>query len=346
MKTGKISENVLKRSVLRLIKECRKEVIKGAEVGGDCAFLSWKTDNRELTALSTQTITLPVRIAPYLAVAAAVNNLAAAGSETVAVTLSLTLPAEAAEEDLKNIMEQTVRCCDDLQVQIAGGHTEISPLVEAPVITVTAVGTVLDGQAHRMGRNARTEGISRDMDLVLSKWIGLEGTAILAYEKEEELLKRYPKSLVVKAKEFKDLISVAPEAAIALRSGVYAMHDVRNGGIFGALWELSQKIGAGLSVCLKEIPIKQETIEICEYYDLNPYELLSGGCLLMAAENGPKLVEALDAAGICAFVIGRTNGTNDKIVHSGDEIRYLTMPAADEIWKVPFGRWKLLAEGK
>ena len=42
MRTGKISESILKRSVLRLIKSHRDEVIKGAEVGGDCAFLSWK----------------------------------------------------------------------------------------------------------------------------------------------------------------------------------------------------------------------------------------------------------------------------------------------------------------
>ncbi|MDE7006661.1 MAG: hydrogenase maturation factor, partial [Lachnospiraceae bacterium] len=151
---------------------------------------------------------------------------------------------------------------------------------------------------------------------------------------EEELLKRYPAALITEAKGFMDRFSVLPEAAIALKSGVYAMHDVRNGGIFGALWELSQKIGVGLSVFLKEIPIRQETVEICEYFDLNPYELLSGGCLLMAAENGLKLKQELEKAGIPASVVGRTNGGNDKLVQNGDEGRYLTMPAQDEIWKV------------
>ena len=87
---------------------------------------------------------------------------------------------------------------------------------------------------------------------------------------------------------------------------------------------------------MRDIPIRQETVEICEYYDLNPYELLSGGALLMAAENGKKLVEALQGEGIPAFVIGKTNAGNDKVVINRDEVRYLTMPSADEIFKISF----------
>ena len=334
MKIGKISESILKRSVLRAIKVNREELIKGAEVGGDCAFLSWKADCERVTALSTQTVTLPVPCAAHLAVMAAANNLAAAGGRAMAATISLTLPEGTEEGSLKDIMKQAADSCENLHIQIAGGHTEVSPYVNAPVITVTAVGTAPERQSCYGGAADRPAEGCREMDLVISKWVGMEGTAILACEKEEELLKRYPAALITEAKGFMDRFSVLPEAAIALKSGVYAMHDVRNGGIFGALWELSQKIGVGLSVFLKEIPIRQETVEICEYFDLNPYELLSGGCLLMAAEHGLKLKQELEKAGIPASVVGRTNGGNDKLVQNGDEGRYLTMPAQDEIWKV------------
>ena len=334
MKIGKISESILKRSVLRAIKVNREELIKGAEVGGDCAFLSWKADCERVTALSTQTVTLPVPCAAHLAVMAAANNLAAAGGRAMAATISLTLPEGTEEGSLKDIMKQAADSCENLHIQIAGGHTEVSPYVNAPVITVTAVGTAPERQSCYGGAADRPAEGCREMDLVISKWVGMEGTAILACEKEEELLKRYPAALITEAKGFMDRFSVLPEAAIALKSGVYAMHDVRNGGIFGALWELSQKIGVGLSVFLKEIPIRQETVEICEYFDLNPYDLLSGGCLLMAAENGLKLKQELEKAGIPASVVGRTNGGNDKLVQNGDEGRYLTMPAQDEIWKV------------
>ena len=127
---------------------------------------------------------------------------------------------------------------------------------------------------------------------------------------------------------------VAPEAAIALKSGVYAMHDVRNGGVFGELWELSQKMGVGLCIDLKKIPVRQETIEVCEFYRLNPYELLSGGALLMAADSGAELVEALAREGIPAFVIGRTKARNDKIIVNQDETRYLEPPGPDEILRI------------
>lgn len=112
------------------------------------------------------------------------------------------------------------------------------------------------------------------------------------------------------------------------------MHDVRNGGIFGALWEVSRKIGVGLCVDLKKIPVKQETIEVCEFFDLNPYQLLSGGALLMVAADGRGLVKALEEENIPACIIGSTNGTNDKIVVNQDETRYLEPPAPDEIYKL------------
>ena len=136
------------------------------------------------------------------------------------------------------------------------------------------------------------------------------------------------------AQSFKPYLSVLPEAALAEESGVYMMHDMRNGGIFGALWEISQRIGAGLSIDLKKIPVKQETIEICEFFELNPYQLLSGGGLIMLTENGKALVKKLEDAGIPAVVIGNTNSSNDKIVMNEEETRYLEPPVPDEIYKV------------
>jgi len=351
MRIGKISESVLKRSVLKFIKNNRAEVIKGAEAGADCAFLSWEYDlsqtadaYKEATALSTQTVTLPVKNAAYLAVMAAANNLAAEGAEAVAVTMALTLPENAEEELLQETMKQAQRCCDELHLQIAGGHTEVSPAVNSPVVTVTVAGKAVKSDFSRISAAGtrilvRSQGkdSSRDvtaMDIVMSKWIGLEGTMILATERKEELEGRYPIRLIEQAGTFEQYLSVAAEAAAALKSGVYAMHDIRNGGVFGALWELSRKIGVGLTVNLKSIPIKQETVEICEFFDLNPYELLSGGSLLMVTEDGQELVGKLKEMGISAAVIGRTNKGNDKTVINQDEVRYLTMPAPDEIFKI------------
>ncbi|MDE6202916.1 MAG: hydrogenase maturation factor [Lachnospiraceae bacterium] len=345
MRTGKISESILKRSVLRQIGNHKEEVIKGAGIGEDCAFLSWNSSlsgqaaGEGAIAVSTQAFTLPVKNSAYLAVMAAANNLAASGAVPKAVFLSLVLPREAEEGLLKELMEQAEKCSREWNIQIAGGHTEVSGAVGIPVITATVLGAALEAEPFtKIPFAGKTEdplnGKPDNMDIVVSKWIGLEGTFIIAGEKAEELSRRYPPGIILGAKESGGYLSVASEAAIALKSGVYTMHDIRNGGIFGALWEVSRKIGVGLCVDLKKIPLRQETIEVCEFFDLNPYQLLSGGALLMAAADGRGLVKALEEEKIPACVIGSTNGTNDKIVVNQEEIRYLEPPAPDEIYKL------------
>ena len=324
MKTGKISESVLKRSVLRLIENSRKEVIKGAGVGEDCAFLSWedsdRTQGRSIVATSTETVSLPVRNSAYLAVMAAANNLAASGAVPLSVSLSLTLPEDTEETALKELMKQAGKCCKELAIQITGGHTEVSRSVKAPVVTATVIGKAKEEFAGSAG------GTGADhLDVVISKWIGLEGTSIIAREKEEELSQRYPIRLIHDAQEMDGYLSVASEAAIALKSGVYTMHDARSGGI-----------GVGLYIDLKKIPVKQETIEICEFYHLNPYALLSGGTLVMLTSDGGGLVRALEAEGIPAVIVGNTNKSNDKVIMSKDETRYLEPAGPDEILKISF----------
>ena len=120
MRTGKISESILKRSILRQIKNDRDEIRKGAGVGEDCAFFTWKSSasmedtGQDRLAVSTQTITFPVRRAGYLAVMAAANNLAASGAQPLAVTLALTFPPDAEEAFLKETMRQAENCCAEL----------------------------------------------------------------------------------------------------------------------------------------------------------------------------------------------------------------------------------------
>lgn len=350
MKTGKISESILERSVLRQIGKYHSEVLKGAGIGEDCAFLSWEKSaccngiDASLTAVSTQTVSLGVSDSAFLAVMAAANNLAAQGAIPKAATLAFTFPEGSEEELLREFMSQALDCCRKLDMQIAGGHTEVSPGVKKPVVTSTVIGPSRNNRQDKPAENSKENSRKKEgkktvsppagLDIVVSKWIGMEGTSIIAKEKEAELLKRYPPALIRMAGEQKEYLSVASEAATALKSGVYTMHDVRSGGIFGALWEISRKLGVGLCVDLKKIPVRQETIEICEFYHLNPYELLSGGMLIMLTRDGQRLVKDLEAEGISAFVIGSTNDGNDKIIVNQEETRYLEAPVPDEIYKL------------
>ncbi len=326
MKVGKVPENVLKRSVIRQLHTKRKEVLVGASVGEDCAAIALAED--EMFVVSTDPITGAAQDIGKLAIIITTNDLASAGAEPVGVMLTLLLPNGFEEEELKALMQQIEAECEAVHVQIIGGHTEVTRVVNQPVVSVCGVGKV------KKGKLVTTGGVKPDMDIIVTKWIALEGTSILAKEKEALLRERFSEKFLESAKRFDAYLSVMDEAAAAARSGVGAMHDVTEGGIFGALWEIAEASGVGLEIDIKKIPIRQETVEICEFFDVNPYELISSGAMLMAAQNGNALVREIEKLGIKATVIGKATAGNDRVLYHGDEKRFLEPPKTDELYKV------------
>ena len=326
MKIGKVPENVLKRSVFKQIHTKRPEVILGAGVGEDCAAIKLAED--ETLVLSTDPITGTAQDIGTLAIQITVNDLASSGAEPIGVLLTVLLPESVEEPELRKMMAQVEAACEKANVQVMGGHTEVTAVVNQPVISVCGVGKVKDGCL------ISTAGAKPGMDIVVTKWIGIEGTSIIAKEKEEQLLTRFSAPFIEKAKALDVYISVLSEAAVAVLSGVSAMHDVTEGGIFGALWEMAEASGVGLEIDIKSIPIRQETVEICEFFDINPYQLISSGCMLMAAADGNHLVRELKKAGIPAAVIGKATEGNDRVLLNGEERRFLEPPKTDELYRV------------
>ncbi len=347
MKIGKVSESVLKRSVLKQLKTKRKEIVCGAGVGDDCAIFSYgegekmvscvqeaavsmpyhKAQESQRNEVRTDNIFLDVTVTISQLVQKCANNLAVSGAEPVAVMIALLLPTTIEESDIKLLLKEAEATCQMLYMQIAGGQTRVSQAVQVPIAVITGYGKVV-GDDYCVVKNARP-----GQDIVISKWIGLEGTSLLVKRHREKLLSRYPAYLVEEAEAFNQYLSILPEAAAAMKSGVCAMHDASEGGIFAALWELAEGAGTGLTIDLKKLPLRQETVEVCECCNVNPYELKSGGCLVMASEDGPGLVAALEAEGIPAVIVGRLTDSNDRIVINEDEVRYLERPRTDDIYK-------------
>ena len=326
MEIGKLKESVLKRSVIKQLHVKRPEVGNGPGIGEDCATLQVGPD--EEIVMSTDPITGTASDIGELAVTVSINDLASAGAEPIGILLTVLLTPRMREAKLKAIMEQVDNACKRYNVQVMGGHTEVTEAVNQPLISVTAVGKV------KKGCMVSTGGAKPDMDIVITKWIGLEGTSIIAKDHEEDLLTRLPQGLIDTAKGFDQYLSVLPESRVAVEHGVAAMHDITEGGIFGALWEMGEASGVGIDVDLKAIPVKQETIEVCEFFGINPYELISSGSMLIATNDGNGLVRKLADAGVAAAIIGKSNSSNDKRVISGDEVRFLEPPKADALYSV------------
>lgn len=326
MKIGKLPESVLVRSVLKQVKHRREEVLAGPGVGQDCAAL--EVEPEEVLVMSADPITGTSKDLGSHCIHITANDLAASGAEPVGVMLTVMLPDTVEEPEIRKMVQDAEETCRQLNMEILGGHTEITNVVSQPLISVTGVGKI------RKEHLLTIRQVKPEQDLVVTKWIGLEGSMILAKEREEELKKRFPAVLVDTAKEFESYLSVVPEAVIAVEHGVSAMHDVTEGGVFGAFWEMAQGAGVGLEIDLKKIPIRQETIEICEYFGVNPYQIMSSGSMLIASDDGYELVRKLEKAGIHAAVVGRTNSGNDRILRNGEDVRYLDKPQPDELYKV------------
>ena len=326
MKAGKLKESILKRSILKQLHKRKDDVIVAPAVGGDYGAISVTED--VAVVLSSDPVTLTKDVIGSTAIIAACNDVACSGATPSGVSVTMLLPTSYNEEELRDLMKDLDRACEICGVDIVSGHTEVSRAVKEPVVMVTAMGTVSKKEMLHSSR------VRPGMDIVATKWVALEGTAILAREKEEELRTRYAQPFIDNAKVFGQMMSILPEAAVAVKSGASAMHDVSEGGIFGALWELAESAGVGLEIDLKKIPIRQETVEICEFLDINPYKLLSGGCLLIATEDGNGLVMELEKAQIPAVIIGKATDSNDRVLINEDERRFLETTQTDELYSI------------
>lgn len=341
MKTGKVPENILKRSVLGQIRTKGKDVAGGAGPGADCAIFLPPGAGSGYTAVCMQEAAVAVEneknefpggivcLTMGQLIQKCVNNLAASAAKPSAVLITFLLPETAEEKLLKTLMAEAEAKCRELSLEIAGGQTRVSPAVCVPTAVAAGYGVCAGGLFGM--ENGYENRVEPGQDIVISKWMGLEGTAALARYKQEELLCRYPAWLVEEASGFDRYLSVMPEAEIALENGVCAMHDASEGGIFGALWELAERGGAGLSIDMRSLPLRQETVEICEFCNVDPYRLMSGGSLVMTAKDGPGLAAALKAKQIPAAVVGRVTEGSDRILWKDGEARYLDRAGRDEL---------------
>ena len=324
MKAGKLKESVLKRSILKQLHKRRSDVIVGPAVGGD--YGAMESGDGIVTVLSSDPITLTKDAIGSSGIIAACNDVACSGAIPTGVSVTVLLPTSHNEEELRDIMKDLDVACEICGVDIISGHTEVTRAVKEPIVVVSAMGTL------KKEALIHSSYVRPGMDIVATKWVGLEGTAILAREKEGNLRTRYAQPFIDNAKVFGQMMSIIPEAAVAMKSGASALHDVSEGGIFGALWELAESAGVGLEIDLKKIPIRQETVEICEFFDLNPYKILSGGCLLIATLDGNGMVLELEKAGIPATVIGKATDSRDRVLLNEDEKRYLETTQTDELY--------------
>ena len=325
LRNGKAGENTIERSIIKRIS--------GAGLG------------RGKVTMSADPVTLKVRGIGELAVYSAVNALSAEMIMPESFRPVILLPVGTQEERLREIMDQICRVCKAENLVIEGGHTEVTAAVNRPVVIGSCTGTAMEqGKANddfMIGtsmfsddRSAASEGHGRKKSasgqIVMTKWAGMEGSCIMAQEREE-LRKVFPETILLRMRMLKDYLSVRPEAQICAGERAECLVDLSQGGIYAALWRLSVKARCGLRVDMQAIPMLQETIELANHYDIDPYKMRSAGSLLAVTSDADALIGKLEDSGIPTVKIGELAEDHDKILINDDEIRYLDLPQPDEL---------------
>jgi hydrogenase expression/formation protein HypE len=325
MEIGKVPNDLLKKIILDKIKHNRKEVLLRPNIGEDCCAIDF---GDYICILSTDPITGAVNKIGRLAVHISCNDIASCGVEPLGILTTILAPAETTEQELDTVMGQICETANSLNVDILGGHTEITSSVNRFILTCTTVGRTLKGKM------ITTSGARPGDSLILTKSAGIEGTAVIAHDKADELTIRFGKDNVERAKNFINSISVVKEGIIAGEFGATAMHDVTEGGVLGAAWEVAEASGVGVVIEREKIPVEPETIKISSYYGIDPLKLISSGCMIIACSDGKGLVKELEKNNIKATIIGHMTEDTSKKIISGDTIKDLMQPEADELYKV------------
>ena len=326
MKPGKITETQCKRSVLKYLPKEKGKVLQGAGIGLDSRVLNVSEDAALGTA--TASCTLPTLYPAEYAWAKAWNKLLVSGIRPYACEVQMFLPARGSEDRIKEITQQILGLCEAREVQYIGGHTELVADLTAPLITVTMMGTAGEIPARKPHR------IAPEMLLWQLQPLGLEATMMLFRDHVDALKERYAASYLKRYEAIEEQLFLPASLADSKAVDVIYAHALSTGGILDGLWQLGEGAKMGLSVDILKLEILQETVEVCEFFEVNPYLAMSGGtALVVTTKEVTSLPE--DWQGV---LIGQITDTNDRIVCNGAEERYLTPPKTDELYRIYLNR--------
>lgn len=325
---GKIPAEILQKIVFKHLGKRRSDVVLGPAVGEDAAIVK----AGEVTLVTaTDPVTGAEEWLGWLAVNVSANDVATCGVKPLWFSSCILLPEGSDEELVERICGQMDRAANQLDVAIIGGHCETTPGLDHPVVVGCSIGVAENGKYVTSG------GAKTGNKIIMTKGAGIEGTAVLASDRREELLKVFDESFLNKAEDFFTKISIVKEALIAFRTGgVSAMHDPTEGGVAGGLHELADAADVGFRIYEEKILISEETKKICAHFEIDPLQLISSGTLLIVAkkEKTAGIVTKLSQNNIHAQVIGEiTEPRLGRIlVTRNREKEELVRPVSDHLW--------------
>jgi hydrogenase maturation factor/predicted fused transcriptional regulator/phosphomethylpyrimidine kinase len=337
-KTGKIDLDIFKTFILKRLGKRKESVIVPPFTGIDAGVIDIGND-RVLIVAEDPIFSIPgqpLEMFGWYTVHIGASDVAVMGVKPEYMTYTLLLPPGTPDEDLKTIIDSIHRTAEELDIAILGGHTGYYPGFVAPTIGGITVFAVADRNSY-----VTPAGAKPGDDVILTKGPAIETAGILAVLREEELLERYSKKVVERAKSLCKEMTVVKDALIAMEvGGVTAMHDATEGGVMGGLFEIANASGVGMEIDESLFIFPDEVKIVCDAFEIDPVKAIAEGSLLITSnpESSEKIIEKLNENGINASVIGRvTDDPTKRIMKRMDgSVIPLEIPQEDPFWRVFF----------
>jgi len=326
---GKLDPTTLKQLVFSRLGNQDPRVILGPSIGEDATVIDFV--DRALVVHSDP-ITGAVENIGWLAVNVCTNDIATRGVRPLWILTVLLLPESLGLAQLNQITTQIDAAAKELGVALVGGHSEVTPGINRPIIVTTALGET------PKEKFVRTSGAKIGDSIIVTKGAAIEGTAILSHELDSLLQTKIDRKTLERARRFTHMTSVVKDALTAVEAGgVHAMHDATEGGIAGGLQEIAWASNVGIIAHEEKIPIYKETEEICRVLKIDPLTTISSGALIISAhpEKAAKMLIALEGKGIRAAVVGKVvEKKKGTYIVRRDGTRFdLSKPVKEELWR-------------
>lgn len=296
MKVGKLNWDDLKEIIDDSRKVRRDDVRIRSGVGEDCSVVEFGSHE---CILSTDPITGADANSGKLAVHINCNDIASCGVEPIGILVTILAPENTSLDEIKEVMKEIGEETQKLNVEILGGHTEITRAVNKMVISCTVIGKAPKGKA------VATSGAKEGDDIIVTKQLCLEGTSIIVNDYKNKIKDILTEEEIEEAQNYTNYLSVVNEGIISGNFGVNSMHDITEGGVLGALWEVAEASNMGFKVYKEKMPISSITQRICRECSIDPLRFISSGSMLITTKNGNELIEILKKEGIKATIIGK-----------------------------------------
>ncbi len=325
---GKLPHGLLEKLIgLKGAEDPR--VFVGPKLGEDCAVIDL---GDFFLILKADPVTFVTGRAGAYAVHVNANDVASMGARPCWFEAVLLCPLGTGEKEAQGLFAEIDETARALDIAVVGGHTEITPAVTRPVVIGSMQGLVAKN------RLVTSSGVRPGDCIVMTKVAGLEGTAVLLQEKPQEAARVLGQEGLAEARRLVGElgISVVQEALMAAEHGVHAMHDVTEGGVATALFELAYASSVQILVNPEAIPVLDATRQLCAHFGIEPMGLLGSGGLLIALskQDLPKVQEAFRVRGFLAKLIGEASEGEGVYALRDNKNVPLPVYEQDEITKV------------